>query len=59
SGATASGKKLVLAVEEVNIVGHTCSIEGIRPHHGIVTKVMNWPTPGSVTEVRGFLGVAG
>lgn len=59
AGATASGKKLVLAAEKVHIVGHICSLEGIRPHHGIVTKVTNWPTPTSVTGVRGFLGTVG
>lgn len=59
AGATASGKKLVLAAEKVNIVGHICSLHGIRPHHGIVTKVMNWPTPINVTGVRGFLGTVG
>lgn len=59
AGATASGKKLVLAAERVNIVGHTCSLEGIRPHHGIASKVINWPTPKNVTGVRGFLGTIG
>ncbi|KAF8287020.1 hypothetical protein DL93DRAFT_2069375, partial [Clavulina sp. PMI_390] len=59
AGATASGKKLVLATSRVDIVGHTCSIQGIRPHHGLITKVTNWPVPTSVSHVRGFLGVAG
>lgn len=51
AGATASGKKLVLAAEKVNIVGHICLLQGIRPHHGIVTKVMNWLIPINVTGV--------
>ncbi|KAF8297804.1 hypothetical protein DL93DRAFT_2068164 [Clavulina sp. PMI_390] len=51
AGATASGKKLVLAVSKVDIVGHTCSLDGIKPHHGLVTKVLNWPVPESVTLV--------
>lgn len=58
-GATASGKKLVLATPRVTIVGHECDLEGIRPHHGIVSKVVNWPIPRNVTEVRGFLGTIG
>jgi hypothetical protein len=58
-GATASGKKLVLATPRVTIVGHECDLDGIRPHHGIVTKVTNWPIPRNVTEVRGFLGTIG
>jgi hypothetical protein len=58
-GATASGKKLVLAMRRVEIVGHLCDLWGMRPHHGVVTKVLSWPTPRSVTEVRGFLGTVG
>lgn len=58
-GATASGKKLVLATPEVTIVGYECSLEGMKPRHGIVSKVLNWPRPRNVTEVRGFLGTIG
>jgi hypothetical protein len=58
-GCTAAGKKLVLATPIVHIVGNLCSLEGRRPHHGIITKVLNWPIPRNPTEVRGFLGTAG
>lgn len=58
-GCTASGKKLVLATPLVHIVGNVCSLEGRRPHHSLITKVLNWPRPTSVTAVRGFLGTAG
>ena len=59
AGVTASGKKLVLAVRQVIIVGFLCDLEGMRPNHGIVTKVSRWPIPRSVTEVRGYLGTVG
>jgi hypothetical protein len=59
AGATASGKKLVLGVRQVEIVGVLCDLEGTRPTHGTITKILNWPTPTSVTEVRGFLGTVG
>jgi hypothetical protein len=59
AGATASGKKLVLATPQVTIVGYLCDLEGIRPRHGIVSKVTNWPTPRNMTELRGFLGTIG
>lgn len=59
AGCTASGKKMVLATPIVHIVGYLCSIHGMRPHHGITTKVLNWPTPRDTTELRGFLGTAG
>lgn len=59
AGATASGKKLVLATPKVTIVGYECDLDGIWPRHGIVTKILNWPIPRNLTEVRGFLGTIG
>jgi hypothetical protein len=59
AGCTASGNKLVLATPLIHIVGNVCSMEGRRPHHGIITKVKNWPRPTNVTQVRGFLGTVG
>ena len=59
AGVTASGKKLVLATPKVTIVGYECDLDGIWPHHGIVTKILNWPIPRNLTEVRGFLGTIG
>lgn len=59
AGITASGTKLILATPKVRIVGSIVSHEGWHLAHGIATKVLNWPTPESVSEVRGFLGVAG
>jgi hypothetical protein len=59
AGCTASGSKLVLATPLVHIVGNVCSMEGRRPHHGIITKVKNWPHPMNVTQVRRFLGTVG
>ena len=59
AGCTASGTKLVLATPLIHIVGNVCSMEGRRPHHGIVTKIQNWPRPTNIKEVRGFLGTMG
>ncbi|HZZ17678.1 MAG TPA: hypothetical protein VFE08_17165, partial [Candidatus Sulfotelmatobacter sp.] len=59
AGATASGKKLVLATPRVAIVGHECDLSGIRPRHGIASKVRNWPIPRNPTDVRSFLGTIG
>lgn len=59
AGFTASGTKLILATPRVTIVGSSVSAEGWHLEHGIATKVLNWPTPRSLTELRGFLGVAG
>jgi hypothetical protein len=59
AGCTASGNKLVLATPLIHIVGNVCSMEGRRPHHGIITKIINWPRPTNVSQVRGFLGTVG
>ena len=50
-GCTAAGKKIVLATPLVHIVGNVCSLEGRRPHHSVITKVLNWSQPKSVTDV--------
>jgi len=59
TGATASGPKLVAATPAVTIVGYECNLEGMKPRHGIVTKVLNWPIPHNTTSLRGFLGTIG
>ena len=58
-GATTSGRKLHLVTPRVSAVGYECNIHGIKPHHGIISKVMKWPTPRDVKGVRGFLGTVG
>ena len=59
AGITASGWKFVLATPKLNVVGTTVSREGWHLGHGLVTKIINWPEPQNVSEVRGFLGTAG
>lgn len=59
AGVMASGPKLVAATPAVTIVGYECDLEGMKPHHGIVTKVLNWPTPHNTMSLRGFLGTIG
>ncbi|OSC96481.1 DNA/RNA polymerase, partial [Trametes coccinea BRFM310] len=59
AGLTASGTKLVLASPKVEIVGSVVSLDGWHLSHGIANKVLKWPYPVNLTEVRSFLGVAG
>jgi len=56
AGATFSGHKLWIGMQEVNIVGHTCNFQGRVPDQARVSKILNWPPCESLTEVRGFLG---
>lgn len=59
TGFTASGMKLILASPKVVVIGSVISAEGWHLEHGIANKILNWPQPQSLMQVRGFLGVAG
>ncbi|GBG72733.1 hypothetical protein CBR_g12300 [Chara braunii] len=57
---TASGRKSILAVPEVTILGFRCSAYGRKPDPTKTDKISQWPTPlRTTTEVRAFLGVVG
>ena len=56
AGVTASRKKFILVMPRVMIVRYECDLDGMKPHHGIIIKVQNWPVPENTTQVRGFLG---
>ena len=59
AGGTVSGKKMQLCQSDVEIVGQKCSREGREPTDTKIQKIVNWPTPRNVTDVRGFLGLCG
>ena len=59
AGGTVSGKKMQLCQPEVEIVGHRCSSKGREPINNRTKKVLEWPTPTNLKEVRGFLGLCG
>ena len=59
SGGTVSGKKMQLCQSEVEIVGQKCSSKGREPIDGRTKKVLEWPIPVNLKEVRGFLGLCG
>ena len=59
TGITASGLKAVLAAERLKIVGTIVSLDGWVIQPSSVQKVIDWPAPNSVTELRSFLGLAG
>lgn len=59
AGGTFSGPKAFICVKEAVIVGHLCTYEGRRPEPGRLQKVLDWPVPRDLTQVRGFLGVMG
>jgi hypothetical protein len=59
AGGTVSHKKMQLCKEEVVILGQKCNSEGRLPEDSKVAKILNWPPPRNVKEVRGFLGLCG
>ena len=50
-------EKCELFQEEVRFLGHVVSASGIQPDPGNTSRIQEWPTPKTVTEVRQFLGL--
>jgi hypothetical protein len=50
--------KCKLFQDMVKFLGHIVNSEGVATDPGKVQKVVDWPTPTSVTEVRSFMGLA-
>ena len=59
AGGTVSGKKMQLCRSDVEIVGQKCSSKGREPTDSKIQKILKWPRPQNVTQVRGFLGLCG
>lgn len=51
--------KCAFGLSEIDFLGHIVSAEGIKPDPKKVAAVKEWPTPGTVREVRSFLGLTG
>jgi hypothetical protein len=49
----------VFWLKEVPFLGHVISAEGIAVDSSKVQEVLYWKSPGSVTQIRSFLGLAG
>ena len=54
-----SGHKAILAATRLRIVGTVVSLEGWIVEPTVVQRVLDWPIPNSVSEIRSFLGLAG
>jgi hypothetical protein len=50
-------KKTKLFSTEIRFLGHCISAKGIEADEGKADRIVNWPTPTSVKQVRGFLGL--
>ena len=55
----AKKSKCTFCTEKVEYLGFIISKDGVTTDPAKVEAVKNWPSPKSVTEVRGFLGLTG
>lgn len=58
AGMKLKPKKCHFVQQQVEYLGHLVSKQGIATDPAKVDKVLNWPTPRSVKELKSFLGMA-
>ena len=58
SGLKLKPGKCHLFQTEVKFLGHKISDKGVSPDPDNIVKLVNWPAPRNVTEVRSFVGFA-
>ncbi|OMJ20297.1 Transposon Tf2-8 polyprotein [Smittium culicis] len=57
TGMTINASKCNFGVSKVEIVGFICSEEGKYPTENKIQKILSWPKPNNLKELRGFLGL--
>jgi hypothetical protein len=51
--------KCIFGAREVDYLGHIVSHEGIQVDNRKIEAMQSWPTPKTITELRGFLSLTG
>jgi len=51
--------KCIFAEQSLEYLGHIISKSGVSTEPSKITAVTNWPIPGTVKQLRGFLGLTG
>ncbi|GFT76110.1 retrovirus-related Pol polyprotein from transposon 17.6 [Trichonephila clavipes] len=57
AGLKLNSKKCLFAAQEVKILGHLVSSNGVRPNPDKIKAVRNFPTPKNIHDIRSFLGL--
>ena len=57
AGLKMKPEKCQLLKPEVIFLGHLASCQGIQPNSDNAAKILAWPTPATVKEVRQILGM--
>ena len=53
----AKASKCEFGLREILFLGHVISAEGVQVHQEKIQAILDWPTPRSLTELRGFFGL--
>jgi hypothetical protein len=51
--------KCVFGQTEVDYLGHLITVDGVKVDPHKITAMQTWPSPKTITELRGFLGLTG
>jgi Reverse transcriptase (RNA-dependent DNA polymerase) len=57
AGIIVSLKKTRLFAQDIEFLGHRICPNGLKVAADKVWKILDWPTPRNISEIRAFLGV--
>jgi hypothetical protein len=57
AGLKLKHEKCTILKPEVTFLGHVVSQKGIKPNPDNIAKILSWPAPKNVSEVRQILGM--
>ena len=49
--------KCEFGMTKVLYLGHIIRVKGVQVHQEKIKAIVEWPTPKTITELRGFLGI--
>jgi hypothetical protein len=53
----AKASKCEFGMTKILYLGHVISVQGVQVHQEKIQAILDWPTPRSLTELRGFFGI--